>query len=70
MKSAQRTAHLRGEYTTARHVHEEQAMTIYRLEEQLQNQEEKYNRKLDEIETKNVNLQKTNAALKQEMTNQ
>ena len=44
-------------------------MTIYRLEEQLQNQEEKYNRKLDEIETKNVNLQKTNAALKQEMTN-
>jgi len=45
-------------------------MTIYRLEEQLQNQEEKYNRKLDEIETKNVNLQKTNAALKQEMTNQ
>ena len=44
-------------------------MTIYRLEEQLQNQEEKYNRKLDEIETKNFNLQKTNAALKQEMTN-
>ena len=45
-------------------------MTIYRLEEQLQNQEEKYNRKLDEIETKNFNLQKTNNMLKQEMTNQ
>ena len=45
-------------------------MTIYRLEEQLQNQEEKYNRKLDEIETKNFNLQKTNNALKQQMTNQ